>query len=43
LFWNLEPDKWAVKKGWKNVKEAKEIVQDAIDKYKELGGKLPKK
>jgi hypothetical protein len=29
--------------GLEKCQEAKEIVQDAIDKYKELCGKLPKK
>ena len=33
----LEPHKWANVKGWKNAKEAKEIVLAAMESYKKLG------
>jgi inorganic pyrophosphatase len=35
----LEPHKWAIAREWKNVKEAKEIVNYAIEKYRELNVK----
>jgi len=35
----LEPHKWAKAKEWKNAKEAKEIVNYAMEKYLELNGK----
>jgi len=35
----LEPHKWAVAKEWKNAKEAMEIVNYAMKKYRELNGK----
>jgi len=35
----LEPHKWAKAKEWKNAQEAKEIVNYAMKKYRELNGK----
>jgi inorganic pyrophosphatase len=35
----LEPHKWAKAKEWKNAKEAKEIVNYAMKKYRELNTK----
>jgi inorganic pyrophosphatase len=35
----LEPHKWAKAKEWKNAKEAKEIVNYAMKKYRELDTK----
>jgi len=32
----LEPHKWAKVKGWKNAKEAMEVVNYAMDKYQNL-------
>jgi inorganic pyrophosphatase len=34
----LEPHKWAKAKEWKNAKEAMDIVNYAIEKYRELNG-----
>ena len=36
---SLEPHKWAKAKEWKNAKEAKEIVNYAMKKYRELNTK----
>src|SRR4030043_525967 len=35
----LDPHKWAVAKEWKNAKEAMEIVNYSMKKYRELNGK----
>jgi inorganic pyrophosphatase len=35
----LEPHKWAKAKEWKNAKEAMEIVNYAMEKYRKLGTK----
>jgi len=35
----LEPHKWAKAKEWKNAKEAMDIVNYAMEKYRELNGK----
>jgi len=35
----LEPHKWVRFKEWKNVNEAMKIVEYAIKKFQELGGK----
>jgi inorganic pyrophosphatase len=39
----LEPHKWEKTRGWKNAQEAREIVNYAMEKYRELGGKTPQK
>jgi inorganic pyrophosphatase len=35
----LEPHKWAKARDWKNAKEVREIVEYAMEKYRELGEK----
>jgi inorganic pyrophosphatase len=37
----LEPHKWAKTRGWKNAKEAVEIVNYSMERYRELEGKVP--
>jgi inorganic pyrophosphatase len=37
----LEPHKWAKVKGWRNAKEAMEIVKSSIASYQELKKKYP--
>jgi inorganic pyrophosphatase len=39
----LEPHKWEKTRGWKNAKEAQEIVKDAQEKFRKLNGNTPKK
>lgn len=39
----LEPHKWAKVREWKNAKEAMEIVNYAMQKFRELNGKSDKK
>lgn len=35
----LEPHKWAKSRGWKNAKEAKELIKYSMDKYREINNK----
>jgi inorganic pyrophosphatase len=37
----LEPHKWTKVKGWKNQKEAKAIVTEAMERYLKLSGEKP--
>ncbi|MCW4009853.1 MAG: inorganic diphosphatase [Candidatus Bathyarchaeota archaeon] len=37
----LEPHKWAKTKEWKNAKEAMEVINYAMEKYRQLDGKKP--
>ncbi len=39
----LEPHKWAKAREWKNAAQAKEIVNYAMEKYREIKGKRPEK
>lgn len=39
----LEPHRWAKTRGWKTAAEAQKIVEYAMEEYRELGGKPPKK
>jgi inorganic pyrophosphatase len=38
----LEPHKWAKTRDWKTAQEAQEIVKYAMERYRELSGKIPK-